>query len=92
MKPRTAKPRLPSFTAIEDAWLREATRATIEKARAVIADGAVPPMTSIGRLSDIEWGWVVASVIFGWISTRARQATLAGPDGTAAAKEIDLPF
>jgi hypothetical protein len=39
-------------------------------------------MTPIGRLSNIEWGWLVASILFGWISTRAQQATSngIGPD------------
>jgi hypothetical protein len=69
------KLRLPSLSAIEDSWQREATRVAIEKARAVVNGGAVPPMTPIGRLSDIEWGWIVASILFGWIETRARQAT-----------------
>jgi hypothetical protein len=68
------KLRLPSLSAIEDHWQREATRVAIEKARTAIRSGAVPPMTPIGRLSDIEWGWIVAAVLFGWIDTRARQA------------------
>jgi hypothetical protein len=76
--PRRIKPRFPSLTAIEDAWQREATRVAIEQARAVVAGGAVPPLTPIGRLSDTEWGWIVAAVLFGWISSRARQATSNG--------------
>jgi hypothetical protein len=36
--------------------------------------------TSIGRLSDVEWGWIVAAMIFGWIATRAEQATAEGLD------------
>jgi hypothetical protein len=67
-----------SPSAIEDAWQREATRVAVEKARAVISDGAVPPMTPVGRLSDVEWGWIVAAVLFGWIDTRAQQATSNG--------------
>jgi len=65
--------RLPSLSAIED-WQREATRVAIEKARAAADGGAVPPNTPIGRLSDTEWGWIVAAVLFGWIDVRARQA------------------
>ena len=68
------KLRLPSLAAIEDCWQREATRVAIEKARAAISSGAVPPNTPIGRLSDTEWGWIVAAVLFGWIDVRARQA------------------
>jgi len=75
-------PRFPSLTAIEDAWQREATRVAVEKARAVVSGGALPPMTPVGRLSDSEWGWIVAAVLFGWITTRSRQATSngVGPD------------
>jgi hypothetical protein len=40
----------------------------------------VPPMTPVGRLSDTEWGWIVASVLFGWIQERAMQATSNGLD------------
>ena len=69
------KARASSLTVIEDVWQREATRVAIEQARAVVAGGAVPALTPIGRLSDTEWGWIVAAVLFGWISTRARQAT-----------------
>jgi hypothetical protein len=70
--------RLPVASAIEDAWQRQATRVAIEKARAVVSGGAVPPMTPVGRLSDTEWGWIVASILFGWISERATQATANG--------------
>jgi hypothetical protein len=75
---RIRKIRLPSPTAIEDIWLRRATAVAIEQARAVITGGAVPPNTPIGRLSDVEWGWVAAAVLFGWIKTRAEQATDSG--------------
>ena len=68
-------PRAPlSLTALEDIWLRRATAVAIEQARAVVSGGAVPPNTPIGRLSDVEWGWIVAAVLFGWISDRAEQA------------------
>jgi hypothetical protein len=78
MARRSREIRLPTASAIEDDWQRQATRIAIEKARAVVSGGAVPPMTPIGRLSDTEWGWIVASVLFGWISERATQATANG--------------
>jgi hypothetical protein len=60
---------------------RRATAAAIAYARKVIdTDRVIPPGTPIGRLSDVEWGWIVAAVLFAWISTRAEQA---------AAEEID---
>ena len=64
-----------SPSAIDDEWQRRATAAAIAGAREVIqADGPIPPGTPIGRLSDVEWGWIVAAVLFGWIQTRAEQA------------------
>jgi len=65
-----------SFGALEDAWQRQATAAAIAAARGVVQiDGPIPPLTPIGRLSDTEWGWVVAAILFAWISARAEQAT-----------------
>ena len=50
----------------------DATAAAIEAARGVVQmDGPIPPGTPIGRLSDIEWGWIVAAILFAWISVRA---------------------
>jgi hypothetical protein len=72
-KPRTVGQ--VSLTALEDHWQRRATAAAIEAARGVVKiDGPIPPGTPIGRLGDAEWGWIVAAILFGWISTRAEQA------------------
>jgi hypothetical protein len=65
-----------SPSAIEDQWQRDATAAAIAGARGVIrTDGPIPPGTTIGSLSDLEWGWVLAAMLFAWISKRAEQAT-----------------
>ena len=65
-----------SLSALEDQWQRDATAAAIAAARGVVQmDGPIPPGTPIGRLSDTEWGWIVAAILFGWISVRAQQAT-----------------
>jgi hypothetical protein len=73
---RMRKVGLVAESAIEDAWQRRATEAAIAAARGVVkVDGPIPPLTPIGRLGDIEWGWVVAAILFGWIRTRAEQAT-----------------
>jgi hypothetical protein len=72
---RRTKIRPPSPSAFEDAWQRRATAVAIEKARALVAGGALKSLTPIGRLTDHEWGWVVANVLFGWIHVRAEQAT-----------------
>jgi hypothetical protein len=67
-----------TLSAIEDVWLRRATAVAIEEARAVVSGGAMQPLTPIGRLGEVEWGWIVAAVLFGWIRTRAEQATDTG--------------
>ena len=64
-----------SPAALEDHWQRRATVAAIAGAREVIKDGGpILPGAPVGRLSDIEWGWIVAAILFGWISTRAEHA------------------
>jgi hypothetical protein len=64
-----------SLSAIESQWQRDATAAALAAARGVITiDGPIPPGTPVGRLSDIEWGWILASMLFAWISKRAQQA------------------
>jgi hypothetical protein len=64
-----------SLSALEDQWQRDATAAAIEAARGVVQmDGPIPPGTPIGRLSDTEWGWIVAAILFAWIGVRAQQA------------------
>ena len=51
------------------------TAAAITEARGVVqVGGPIPPVTPIGRLSDVEWGWIVVAVLFGWIQTRAERA------------------
>ena len=63
-----------SPSALEKDWQRRATAAAITGARGVIQpDGPILPSTPVGRLSDVEWGWIVAAVLFGWIKTRAEQ-------------------
>ena len=65
-----------SETALEDDWQRRATAAAIEAARGVVQmDGPIPPGTPVGRLSDTEWGWILAAMLFAWISKRAEQAS-----------------
>jgi hypothetical protein len=64
-----------SPAALEEAWQRRATVAAIGAARQVVQiDGPIRPGTPIGRLGEVEWGWIVAAILFGWIATRAEQA------------------
>ena len=64
-----------SLSAIEDQRQRDSTAAAIAGAREVVRNGPIPSGTPIGRLSDIEWGWILAAILFAWIGTRAEQAT-----------------
>jgi hypothetical protein len=64
-----------SLSTLENDRQRRATAAAITEARGVVqVGGPIPPVTPIGRLSDVEWGWIVVAVLFGWIQTRAEQA------------------
>src|SRR5262249_25927546 len=65
-----------SLSALEDQWQRDATAAAIAAARGVVQmDGPIPPGTPIGRLSETEWGWILAAILFAWIGKRAEQAS-----------------
>jgi hypothetical protein len=64
----------------EDEWQRRATAAAIAAARKVANGNAINRNTPVGRVSDLEWGWIVSAILFSWISTRAEQATAEGLD------------
>jgi hypothetical protein len=69
------------LTQREDEWGRRATAAAIAAARKIVlGEAAALKNAPMGRLSDIEWGWIVTSIIFAWIATRAEQATTEGLD------------
>ena len=69
-------------TVNEDEWQRRATAAAIAAARKIVLGGqaAINMNTPVGRLKDIEWGWIVSAVLFAWISSRAEQAMTEGRD------------
>ena len=58
--------------------------------KVVKADGVIPPGTPIGRLGDVEWGWIAAAILFGWISTRPEQATAKSIDTERAIRMTAL--
>jgi hypothetical protein len=67
-----------------------ATAAAIAAARRLVrADNPIRTATPIGRLSEVEWGWIVAAVIFAWIAKRAEQATVEGVDSERAIRMTD---
>jgi hypothetical protein len=80
------------LTEKEDAWQAKATAAAVAGARKIVAlNGAsIPMMTPVGRLSDLQWGWVVTAAIFGWIKTRCEQAIEEGLDQEEAVRLTGL--
>jgi hypothetical protein len=64
----------------EDEWQRRATQAAIDAARKLATGGTMPPATPVGRLSDSEWGWLFAAMLFAWLRTRSEQAVAEGRD------------
>jgi hypothetical protein len=82
--------RKPTLAAIEDNWLRRATAAAIESARKIATGGTIPTGTPVGRLSDSEWGWLFAAMLFAWIGKRAEQATAEGRDVEAVIRDSGL--
>jgi len=70
------------LTEREDEWQRKATAVAIAAARKVVLGNCAPinQNTPIGRLGDVEWGWIITSAIFAWIAAKAEQATAEGFD------------
>jgi hypothetical protein len=69
-----------ALTKLENEWLDKATAAAIAGARKIVSSSGPLMNTPIGRLSDQEWGTIIAAVIFGWIEVRVRQAIAEGRD------------
>jgi hypothetical protein len=67
-------------SVVDDVWQRRAIASAIAAVRNLIGGDAIPKATPVGRLTDIELGWLVAAGLFAWIRTRAEQATAEGWD------------
>jgi hypothetical protein len=80
----------PTLSAIEDEWQRKATSAAIEAARKLATGGVMPPAAPIGRLSDSEWGWLFAAMLFAWLNVRTEQAVAEGRDIEATIRNTGL--
>jgi hypothetical protein len=78
-----------SKSALENEWQRQTTAAAIASAKQLIGE-VIPSAVPVGRLSDHEWGHIVAAILFGWIETRARQATAEGEDIERAMRTTSL--
>jgi hypothetical protein len=79
------------LTKKEDAWQAKATDAAIAGARKIALNTTgLPPMTPVGRLNDLQWGWIVTAAIFGWIQTRCEQAIEEGLDQEEAVRLTGL--
>lgn len=63
---------------IESDWDAKATQSAIAAAREVIGANGINARSMISSLNDLEWGWVCAAAIFGWINTKAKQAVAEG--------------
>jgi len=58
-------------TKKENAWQTAATEAAVAGARKIALNSTgLPPTTPIGRLNDVQWGWIITAAIFGWIEVR----------------------
>ena len=83
--------RVASVSAENDAWLRRATAASIARAKDLVApQGPIRSNTVIGKLSDSEWGWIVSTVVWGWVATRSEQAATEGLDVERAIRTTRL--
>jgi hypothetical protein len=87
----------------DDEWQRRATAAAIQAAKDLIGDpvkikkspvlgcsSVILSGTPIGRLDDTEWGWLLAAMVFAWISVRAQQAISEGREIEATVRTTRL--
>lgn len=91
MKDKPVKFRQSSRSALEDLWQKRATANAIREVRKmIVVGGAIPPATPIGRLSDMEWGFLIAAILFGWIATRAEQASAEGIEAERTIRDTNI--
>ena len=79
------------ITKKENEWQDKATAVAITAVRKIALNSSgLPPMTPVGRLTDLQWGWLVTAAIFGWIQTRCQQAIEEGLDQEQAVRLTGL--
>jgi hypothetical protein len=84
--------KIAAIAADRDAWTKKAFTACRESAKDLIS-GETPPINpslKLERLADSEWGWIVSSVVWAWVSTRAQQAAVEGLDGERLTRSTGL--
>jgi hypothetical protein len=80
-----------AVSADRDKWTKQAFAACVVAAKDLIGEmGPIRPVVPIGRLVDDEWGWIVSTVVWAWISTRAGQATEEGWNAERAIRATGL--
>jgi hypothetical protein len=73
--------RIASISAEHDEWIRRAFAVSLNRAKDLVApQGPIRSATQLGKLSDSEWGWIISTVVWGWVSTRGEQAASEGLD------------
>jgi hypothetical protein len=87
----TAKLRELSPSTQNDVWTKKASEAAVAEARKAIKDdGAIPPGTPVGRLSDRELGWITSGALLGWITVRSQQAVEENWDSERTIRTLGL--
>jgi hypothetical protein len=71
------KAKISAVSAEQDEWIRRAYAASAAAAKDLVGV-SMHSGVAVGRLSDSEWGWIASAVIWGWVKTRAEQATAEG--------------
>jgi hypothetical protein len=77
--------RIASISAEHDEWIRRAFAVSLNRAKDLVA-----PQGPLGKLSDSEWGWIISTVVWGWVSTRGEQAASEGLDPERAVRTSRL--
>ncbi|WP_439394967.1 hypothetical protein ACRQ5Q_38325 [Bradyrhizobium sp. PMVTL-01] len=73
----------------EDEWQRKAISAAIAEARKIVLGNNLLMHTPAGSLSDLQWGWILAAALFGWITTRCEQAIAEELDQQQAVRSFE---
>jgi hypothetical protein len=53
----------------------------------MVAGGMMSPDTPVGRLTDKEWGWIYAGMVFAWMRARVAQAAAEGRSVESAVRD-----